>query len=86
MNAGIVSGDWAVHVQGMDDVLPALNRADALMRAHQVNSTQLWLDGRGSAESGYMLRPVAWAVPIQSDVIAGYTTDQVEQAWKEWES
>jgi hypothetical protein len=80
----MTTNNWGVHVQGMDDLMPALGRADALMRAHQVNSTQLWLDGRGSAETSYALRPVVWAVPIQTQAYEGWTAEQVEDAWKRW--
>jgi hypothetical protein len=87
VNAETVNTEWAVHILGMDDVLPALSRTDALQRAHRVNASMVELETNpGYPHSTPDYRPVVWAEPYQSSAYKGWTTEQVEAAWKEWES
>lgn len=77
---------WSVHIQGMDDVLPAVDRLDAVTRAAAVNAQFLTSEQviamHGSGDANF--RPVAWAVPQSGSPYDQMTAEQVDATWKEW--
>lgn len=75
---------WSVHIHGMDDVLPAVDRADAYARAHQVNIDMLALERDSERSVGVDYRPVVWAVPQSGSPYGGFTAEQVDATWKAW--
>lgn len=82
-----VTTEWVVHIQGMDDTLPALGRVDAHQRAQKANADILaWEEVR--PPSGIdAFRPTVWAVPLQrNDRPQTVTAAQVEADWREWGS
>ena len=84
--ADVFRSQWAVHILGADDVLPALSRLDAYQRAHKANKTILWLEGdRRQDPLTDPLLPLTWAVPHQRSTPLDMTAAEVEAAWKEWE-
>lgn len=85
--------EWGVHIQGVDDVLPALGRRDAHERAHGVNEGIVWDETHREPKPSDIYRPVVWAVPSQFgpdsplgavSPYAGWTVGQIEDAWKQW--
>jgi hypothetical protein len=89
-----ISTEWAVWIQGMDDVLPTLGRRDAFERAHKANTAAVWNETHPIRGVSDAYRPLVWAVPCQygPDSPAGeqcgypadWTVGQVEEAWREW--
>lgn len=79
-----VSTEWTVHIQGMDDVLPALSRVDAFERAHKANNAALFIEQANKpADPDY--RPIIWAVPVQMPHVPdAMTAAEVEQMWEQW--
>ena len=79
-----VSTEWAVHIHGMDDVLPALSRLDAYERANEVNTRTLVMEqGEPVRDPDY--RPVIWAVPTQmTRVRDAMTVAEVEAMREAW--
>lgn len=75
---------WSVLIHGSNDVLPAVNRADAFIRAHACNTglTAIEATPRGGTLSG--VYPVLWAIPQQGTPYDVLTNSQVDAAWKEW--
>ncbi|MBF6326542.1 hypothetical protein IU451_29000 [Nocardia cyriacigeorgica] len=73
---------WSVRIHGTDDLLPALDRADAFRRAHEVNARFLVSEADPTAPRSE-LAPAVWAVPVLRLPMAT-TVDAVEEAWKEW--
>jgi len=80
-----VTTEWVVHIQGMDDILPALGRLDAHQRAQKANADILaWEQVRPPSDLD-IFRPMVWAVPLQrSDRPQTVTVAQVEADWAEW--
>lgn len=84
---------WAVWILGMDDVLPALGRTDAFVRAHEANTAAVHIETHSTPKPSDRFRPVVWAQPCEygpgSPVgeissYTGWTADQVDEAWKQW--
>lgn len=89
-----ISSVWAVRVQGMNDVLPALGRCDAVERAHKANEGAVRLEANPGLEQWESVVPIVWAAPCQygPGSPAGercvyptdWTAEQVEDVWAEW--
>lgn len=84
---------WGVHIQGMDDVLPALHRRDAHERAHQANAAAVWSEIHRDPKPSDIYLPKVWAVPAEYgpdsplglvSPYEGWTAEQIEDAWKQW--
>lgn len=84
---------WGVHIQGMNDVLPALNRRDAHERAHKANTTAVWNETHREPKPSDSYMPTVWAVPAPYgpdsplgtvSPYAGWTAGQIDDAWKRW--
>lgn len=90
-----ISTEWGVWIQGMDEVLPALGRRDAVERAHKANEASVWNERHpGTSPNWELFAPIVWAVPCRygegspigerSGYPVGWTEEQVEDAWKRW--
>lgn len=89
-----ISTEWAVWIQGMDNVLPALGRRDAFERAHKANEAAIWNETHRVSRPSDQYLPIVWAQPCQygprspvgerCGYPADWTVGQVEQAWREW--
>lgn len=80
-----VSTEWAVHITGMDDVLPALGRRDAHERAHQANAAAVWNETHREPNGLDEFRPIIWACPVQMPSVPDVmTVAEVEQMWEQW--
>lgn len=89
---GPASAEWCVHVQGMDDVLPAASRVDAMRRANAVNQFTL-AHLQGAIERDGEVSPFwphTWAVPTTYSnlgiTLPAVETTDVAAAWKDWVS
>lgn len=75
-------------IQGVDEVLPALDRRDAHERAQKANTIALWAEVNREPSGLDEFRPIIWAVPRQYgqefSPYAGWAAEQVEDAWKRW--
>jgi hypothetical protein len=80
-----VSTEWAVHIHGMDEVLPALGRRDAHERAHKANDAAVWNETHREPDGLDEFRPIIWAVPVRMPVVPdAMTVAEVEQMWEQW--
>ncbi|WP_228002169.1 hypothetical protein [Nocardia australiensis] len=82
---------WAVWIQGPDDILPALGRADAFERANTANTAIAWNETHHTPSNSDAYLPLVWAMPCQygpgspiGEVGPAWTAEQVEAAWKRW--